>query len=227
MKFECIECYKQYPCILEVPEGSDNPFECPYNTDNVKLVNWKSIEDNVNSNNIQQLKIMKTDPNAMLPFYATDGAIAMDLTAVNISYNKEYGYIEYDTGIAIQLPSHLGAVCTPRSSNSKMEVILSNSVGLIDQDYLGSIKFRYKLLLDYNEVNLATLRSGEFRVYRDKSIINDCGTTYNETIDCKIYRVGDRIGQLMIIPIVKVTPVLVDKLEDSKRGTGGFGSTGR
>ncbi len=37
---------------------------------------------------------------------------------------------------------------------------------------------------------------------------------------------GDRIAQLMIVAAPQVTWVEVDALEDSERGSGGFGSTG-
>ena len=39
------------------------------------------------------------------------------------------------------------------------------------------------------------------------------------------YKVGDRIGQLMIIPYPKIEFKLVDKLSKTERGDGGFGST--
>lgn len=42
-----------------------------------------------------------------------------------------------------------------------------------------------------------------------------------------IYKAGDKIGQLIIVPFVSTTPKFVDNLEDSQRGTNGFGSTGR
>jgi dUTP pyrophosphatase len=38
--------------------------------------------------------------------------------------------------------------------------------------------------------------------------------------------VGDRIAQLVIVPVVRARFVPVDELPDSVRGTGGFGSTG-
>ena len=38
---------------------------------------------------------------------------------------------------------------------------------------------------------------------------------------------GDKITQLVILPIATPTPVLVDKLEETERGDGGFGSTGK
>jgi dUTP pyrophosphatase len=37
---------------------------------------------------------------------------------------------------------------------------------------------------------------------------------------------GDRIAQLVIAPVVQAELLVVDKLADSDRGTGGFGSTG-
>jgi dUTP pyrophosphatase len=38
---------------------------------------------------------------------------------------------------------------------------------------------------------------------------------------------GDRIAQLVLVPIALATPVEVDSLEESARGQGGFGSSGR
>ncbi|HEX8099443.1 MAG TPA: dUTP diphosphatase [Actinomycetota bacterium] len=38
---------------------------------------------------------------------------------------------------------------------------------------------------------------------------------------------GDRIAQLLIVPIAVVEPTWTDELPPSERGTGGFGSTGR
>ncbi len=40
-------------------------------------------------------------------------------------------------------------------------------------------------------------------------------------------RAGDRIAQLVILPIPVVSLLSVDQLPDSGRGDGGFGSTGR
>lgn len=41
------------------------------------------------------------------------------------------------------------------------------------------------------------------------------------------YQVGDRAAQIMILPYPKVTFEEVEKLSDSIRGEGGFGSTGK
>lgn len=41
-----------------------------------------------------------------------------------------------------------------------------------------------------------------------------------------VIRHGDRIAQAMIIPVPDVTFIEVDELAETKRGAGGFGSTG-
>ena len=53
--------------------------------------------------------------------------------------------------------------------------------------------------------------------------------TFNKTggVPSKKYEVGDRVGQLIIMPFPTVTPVESDSLSDSERGDGGFGSTGK
>jgi dUTP pyrophosphatase len=42
----------------------------------------------------------------------------------------------------------------------------------------------------------------------------------------KIYDIGDRIGQLIIIPYPQIEFEEVSKLSDTERGTGGYGSSG-
>lgn len=38
---------------------------------------------------------------------------------------------------------------------------------------------------------------------------------------------ADRIAQLMITPVIQATVEMVDELDDTQRGAGGFGSTGK
>ena len=40
-------------------------------------------------------------------------------------------------------------------------------------------------------------------------------------------KTGQKVTQLVILPCRLPRPVIVEKLEDTERGTGGFGSTGR
>jgi len=74
----------------------------------------------------------------------------------------------------------------------------------------------------------------------DVSLINSVGVIdsgYRGTIQVtfykrrgvasRVYEVGDRICQLMIIPYPKVDLVQVDSLSETTRGEGGHGSTGK
>jgi dUTP pyrophosphatase len=46
-------------------------------------------------------------------------------------------------------------------------------------------------------------------------------------VNAKVYQVGDRVGQLIIIPYPQVTLIESEELSDTERGDGGFGSTGK
>ena len=50
---------------------------------------------------------------------------------------------------------------------------------------------------------------------------------YNHTDERYEFKAGDKIAQLVILPCVMPHLELVDKLEETDRGDGGFGSTGR
>lgn len=48
----------------------------------------------------------------------------------------------------------------------------------------------------------------------------------NSGYDYRVHR-GDKISQLVILPVITPEVELVEELEDTERGTGGFGSTGK
>ena len=50
---------------------------------------------------------------------------------------------------------------------------------------------------------------------------------YNHSFDEKIFYAGDKIAQLVILPIVTPDIDVVNSLEPTARGDDGFGSTGR
>ena len=50
---------------------------------------------------------------------------------------------------------------------------------------------------------------------------------YNHTPDAYHFKAGDKIAQLVILPCLLPELELVDSLEETDRGTNGFGSTGR
>ena len=54
----------------------------------------------------------------MLPFYATEGAAGMDLTATSKEYDSK-GCVVYGTGLAFEIPEGYVGLLFPRSSNAK------------------------------------------------------------------------------------------------------------
>lgn len=50
---------------------------------------------------------------------------------------------------------------------------------------------------------------------------------YNHSNESYLVRKGDKITQLVLLPIITPELELVDALEETDRGNGGFGSTGR
>ena len=50
---------------------------------------------------------------------------------------------------------------------------------------------------------------------------------YNQSSDPQVVRSGDRIAQLVIQPVCKIKAIEVDELNQTRRGNGGFGSTGK
>jgi dUTP pyrophosphatase len=50
---------------------------------------------------------------------------------------------------------------------------------------------------------------------------------HNQSGGMKIIQAGDRIAQLVIMPVILAAPTEVDVLDESERGSNGFGSSGR
>ena len=153
-----------------------------------------------------KVKIKKLHKNAVIPKYSNVGDAGMDMTAVTADISRDGLYVEYGTGIAVEIPEGYVGLIFPRSSLSKTSLILSNHVGVVDSGYRGEIKFRFK------DTKMKTRI-----VYGIDQYF--CSDT--------VYKVGDRIGQLMIIPYPKIEFEEVEELDSTNRGEGGFGSTGK
>lgn len=103
-----------------------------------------------------KVKIKKLIPEAVIPFYAKKGDAGMDLTATSgpeqIETDDGFGYwcFEYKTGLAIAIPEGYVGLIFPRSSISKKDLLLANSVGVIDSGYRGEIKCRFKITGEYH-----------------------------------------------------------------------------
>lgn len=162
-----------------------------------------------------KVSFKKLVDNAVLPFYGTSEAAGLDMTATSKSYD-EFGNVVYGTGIAGKIPEGYVGLLFPRSSNAKKDLILSNSVGVWDADYTGEIFLKFKP-----------------SVYFYDSVCNRVSDDYDDIVlpthdgyRADEYEVGDRIGQLIIIPYPKIEPEEVDELPTTERGDKGWGSTG-
>lgn len=151
-----------------------------------------------------KVNVKKLDSNAVLPTYARHGDAGMDLTATSKSYD-EHGNVCYGTSLAFEIPTGFVGLLFPRSSNTKKDLILGNSVGVIDSGYRGEVVLKFKPVGN---------------VFKDDGSAVDL---HPITIDS--YEIGDRIGQIIIMPYPQVEFNLVDELSSSDRGVGGFGST--
>ena len=89
------------------------------------------------------VKIRKVHPDAVIPFRAHTTDAGMDVTAISMEITEDY--VEYDTGLQFQLPEGYAMLIFPRSSNSKKDLLLCNSVGILDAGYTGNLKLRFKL----------------------------------------------------------------------------------
>jgi dUTP pyrophosphatase len=81
---------------------------------------------------------------------------------------------------------------------------MSNSVGVIDSGYRGEIMCKFKNAISFN-------------TFFENNLNSEINT----------YGVGERVAQIMIIPIPEITFEEVDELSDSERGTDGHGSSGK
>lgn len=92
-----------------------------------------------------KINIKKLNPNAVIPTYKHVGVdMGMDITAITYEYDEEYDRFIYHTGLAFEIPEGYGMLIFPRSSNTKTDVYLPNSVGILDSSYRGELMFIYK-----------------------------------------------------------------------------------
>ena len=91
------------------------------------------------------IKFKKLDPSAVMPQRARSGDAGMDLVATSKSRNNDHEFIEYGTGLAMEIPNSCVGLIFPRSSISKTNLSLRNCVGVVDSGYRGEIKLRFSI----------------------------------------------------------------------------------
>jgi len=88
------------------------------------------------------IKIKRLHSFAKIPCYAKVGDAGMDVTAV--SKNETDKFIEYGTGLSFEVPEGYVLLAFPRSSVSNTDLIMANSVGVLDSGYRGELKLRFR-----------------------------------------------------------------------------------
>lgn len=89
----------------------------------------------------------------------------------------------------------------------------------IPAGYVGILKSKSGLNVKHDIMGTGTIDAGYTGSIRVK--------LYNHGYIDHVFEKGDKIIQLVILPILTPELELVDKLEDTERGADGFGSTGK
>ena len=89
----------------------------------------------------------------------------------------------------------------------------------IPEGYVGMLKSKSGLNMKRDLVGEGVVDAGYTGSIRVK--------LYNHGEQMRVFHKGDKITQLVIIPIATPELELVDELEETERGDNGFGSTGR
>lgn len=145
-----------------------------------------------------QIKILsdKIGTEIPLPYYASEGAAAIDLHAcldepVTIPGG---GQAMIPAGFAAAIPDgYVGIMAVRSSMGVKNGVGMSNGIGVIDSDYRGPLR-----------VSLHNFRDTDY-----------------------VVQPGDRVAQLMVVPVLRPEVEVAAELPETARGANGFGSTGR
>jgi len=179
---------------------------------------------------IQVLKNETYQSTDNLPKKGTDRATGFDVVVTsdpeivgdqyeNGTY-KRIDYIQYKTNLKLAVLkdrqfSNFGytdldydILAFPRSSVSKYNLVLANCIGLIDADYRGEVLLRFKYIW----------QPEDYKIRTDNLLEGYVNFT-------KLYNKGDKVCQLKVTKVENVEFVLVDELDSTNRGDGGFGST--
>ena len=151
-----------------------------------------------------KLKFKKTDPLAKIPYYATRGAAGMDIRALE-GFQIEPGQIKIvRTGLSVAVPEGYELQVRSRSGQAaRRGLIVVNSPGTIDSDYRGEIFV------------ILTLVAGP-------------GFLASQGLECPVtIDTDERVAQLVLKKVERLQVVEVESLDETERGEGGLGSTGK
>lgn len=160
----------------------------------------------------KEIKYLKGAP--YIPKRGSDGAAGWDLYAAEDVELAPYKSALISTGLHIEIPRGYKLLIYSRSGWSiKNQIILPNSVGVVDEDFRGEVKCAAMWLP--NPVN----------VINSSHVLNSISSSGAP----QIFRItkGERIAQAVLVKYETQNWVEVDNLSETARSGGGFGSTGK
>jgi len=135
-------------------------------------------------------------------YKAHDSDMCYDLVATE-KIKDNWKHLWFKTNCQLAIPDGYGAFVFPRSSISKYNLIMANSVGVIDTDYTGVVQVRFNRTFP-----------GILEYFNPWSVNS--------------YTVGDRIAQIYFIKKdFTIMENSVPEYINSERDNNGFGSTGK
>jgi len=147
---------------------------------------------------------VKLTRGAPLPAYATEGSAALDLRAA-----LQGGSITIPAGGRALIPT--GVSISPQNAASSEP----------DAGVVAIVAARSGLAIKHG----ITLSNGIGVI--DSDYRGEIMVGLTNTSDCSfVIRDGDRVAQLMFVPVLRARIVEADTLDSTQRGAGGFGSTG-
>lgn len=179
--------------------------------------------------------LQRLHQNARVPERKTAGAAAADVYAVKDTVLKPGVTTLVDLGFKVAIPEGYELILVPRSGLSCEGVVVRNSPGTIDSDYRGEVK----AILKYEPENLCQVVSKAYKILSDfaKNLVSQAtfdtarsrllDAVKNDPLPSYTIKAGDRVGQLKLCKVIPHAYQEVDALDDTERGDGGFGSTGR
>lgn len=165
------------------------------------------------------VKVQLLDPRAEMPVKAHESDSGYDLKIIDV---KEIvgDVIFFRTGVAVQPPKGHYFEMVPRSSISKLPLVLANSVGIVDEDYTGELLIALRVMHGNSGTNIRnmTFPGGLVDILGAKP--QSMLALANVLISKK-----PKVCQLLLKKRVSADFVEVEALEETERAAGGFGST--
>lgn len=164
-------------------------------------------------------KVKLLDPRAELPKRAHETDSGYDIKSIGIE-KIEGDVIFFKTGLSIQPPAGFYYEVYPRSSISKTPLSLANSVGIVDEHYRGEIIIPVRIMHSGmgQELKSVMFPNGIVKIFGARpgtmSVVGDL-----------ILKHKPILFQLILRQRLDSEFTVVDTLNDTVRGDGGFGST--